>query len=198
MKRITADMVLAWRPCADYTEEYIRALAGPDGLTVPEVLSLDIPPEHRLWVVLREDVLPKVLLQIAALSFARHVEHLDSSGVATRCNDTTEQYLAGTITEEELQSAAAEADADAADAFAYAAYAYAYARYAAADAAYASSAANAAYAASTADAANASAADAAYAAYAHTATAARAAASAEREWQVTELTRLINAKEIVS
>ena len=173
MKRITADMVLAWGPCKDYTEEYIRRLAGPDGLTVPEVLSLDIPPKHRLWVVLREDVLPKALLQIAALSFARHVEHLDSSGTATRCNDATEQYLAGTITEEELQSAAAAA-----------ANAYASTRYAA-SAAYADDAADASYASACYAAAHtATAADAA------AASAARASAYAEREWQVTELARL--------
>ena len=187
MKRITADMVLAWGPCKDYTEEYIRALAGQDGLTVPEVLSLDIPPAHRLWVMLRDSVLPKELLQIAALSFARHVEHLDSSGVATRCNDTTEQYLAGTITEEELQSAAAAA----ANAYAYAdastRYAYASARYAAAHTA-----------TNAADAAAASARyAAASAANAYAASAADAAADAERKWQITELTRLINAKEIV-
>ncbi|KKN05260.1 hypothetical protein LCGC14_1089040 [marine sediment metagenome] len=48
---ITAEQVLAMKPCSEYTEEIIRANHGEHGITPREIAELDIPIGDRVWVV---------------------------------------------------------------------------------------------------------------------------------------------------
>lgn len=72
MKTITAAQIMGWRPCAPYTSDRVSTLVG-DGLSPLEVLDLPIPAADRLWVVLREDVIPRRELGLLACDFAAAV-----------------------------------------------------------------------------------------------------------------------------
>lgn len=53
MRLITAEEVIAMKPCLEYTEEIIRANHGPDGITARQIAELDMPILHRVWVLRR-------------------------------------------------------------------------------------------------------------------------------------------------
>ena len=61
--KITADLVMSWHPCEQYTRERVEELCGGKSLSVCDVLRLPIPGADRLWVVLRRDVLPDAVLR---------------------------------------------------------------------------------------------------------------------------------------
>ena len=50
--KITVEMVMAKKTCPYYTLERLSKLAG-DGLTLLEILNLDIPEKDRIWAVTR-------------------------------------------------------------------------------------------------------------------------------------------------
>ena len=59
MKTLTVSDIMALNPCGRYPESRVRELWGErESLTLVEILSLDIPPEDRLWVLTRNGVLP--------------------------------------------------------------------------------------------------------------------------------------------
>ncbi len=61
--RCTAEQVMSWEPCEDYTEEVVRRLFGRRKyLDARQILALDIPAGDRLWAALREEVIPAPLL----------------------------------------------------------------------------------------------------------------------------------------
>lgn len=118
-----------------------------------------------LWVLYRMKLQPEAQTAIRrfSLNCARRVEHLTTDTRVKACNDATEKFFAGEISEDDLISAAHAADAAAHAA--HATYAAAHAAYAASHAAYdARAAAHAAYdtyaARAAAHAARAAAADA--------------------------------------
>jgi hypothetical protein len=221
MKTLTVAEIMALNPCEAYPESRVLELwQGKNSLTALEILSLDIPPEDRLWVMMRNGVLPDgTLRQFANTTADRAVRNhcLTTCGVpaveawARNWIDGTNRttyaaYAAADAADAAADAAYAAADAaDAADAARAAAYAadvadaaYA-AAYAARAAAYAAAyAADVAYAARAAAYAAAYAADVAYAAYAaaFAAWAARAAAdaaadAAERQLQIADLVSLL-------
>ena len=69
---ITPDTIMAWNPCEDYPRERVEQIIG-NRKTPLECLDLDIPPEDRLWLVLRPDVIPARELRLLACSFALEV-----------------------------------------------------------------------------------------------------------------------------
>jgi len=69
MKKITVNQIMKWDPCSDYPESRIKEIIG-SGKYVNEILDLKIPPQDILWVVLREEVIPKIVLHELACKFA--------------------------------------------------------------------------------------------------------------------------------
>ena len=55
---------------SDLNDERIAELVPEDGLTPLEVAALDIPAEDRLWVLLREEVIPARELRLLACDWA--------------------------------------------------------------------------------------------------------------------------------
>ena len=73
--QITVEQVLSWWPCEEYTRERLEELAaGRAALTVEEVLDLPIPAAHRLWVMLRREVLSEDVLCEFVTRLARRIQ----------------------------------------------------------------------------------------------------------------------------
>jgi len=63
MSTVTVKQIMSWNPCAEYTQAKIKKLfAGRQALSVLDVLELDIPDADKLWVVLREELVPANML----------------------------------------------------------------------------------------------------------------------------------------
>jgi hypothetical protein len=184
MKTLTVAEIMALGPCEAYPESRVLELwQGKDSLTALEILSLDIPPEDRLWVLTRNGVLPdSTLRQFANMTADRAVRnHCLTCGVPV-VEAWARNWIDGTNRTTYAARAAADA-AYAADAAADA-YAAAHAADAAADAAYAAS-----YAADAA----------AHAVYAVAHAVAHAAAdaasyAAERQLQIADLVLLLEVR----
>ena len=162
MSSVTVDDVMAWRPC--YRRAKVKRLfADRDRLTALDILDLDIPPQDRLWAVLRDPFMSAPLRTQFAADCAERVLHI---------------YEARYPGDDRPRRAIAAARTGIGAAAAYAAPASA-AAYAAACAAHA------------AHAAHAAAYDAAYdAAYAYDAACA-AACDAEQAWQLSRVREII-------
>lgn len=107
--KITRKQLRLWGAC--YNDERIAELVPEAGLTPLEVAALDIPAEDRLWVLLREDIIPARELRLLACGWAEAVclktgwndkRSLNAIAVARR-------FACGDATAAELASAAAEA-----------------------------------------------------------------------------------------
>ena len=172
MKDITVEQIMSWGPCDDYPEPRVLELFGDHKSVTPiEILDYPgIPVADRLWVLLREDIIPARELREFACDCAERVLPLwdaryPDDARPRDCIAVARRYARGEATKKELDAGCAAAYA-AADAFASAAYA----AYAAMDAAYV-----AAY----------------VAAYA-----AADAAEREREWQVERLREVLSDMEV--
>ena len=122
MKTVTVEQFMKFNPC--YDEDKIKEIAGDKkDWTALDVLALDIPAEHRLWSVLREEFIDAPILHEFACRCAEEalklVDNPDQRSVAAI--ETKRRWLKGEATNEELAAACA------------AAYAAAYAARAAAD-----------------------------------------------------------------
>jgi len=109
---VTRQQLRDWDAC--YTDEQIAELVPSEGLTPLQVLDADVPAQDRLWVVLREDVIPARELRLLACKWAREALALagnpDPRSVAAV--DTAERFARGEATTAELSAAwAAASDA---------------------------------------------------------------------------------------
>ena len=114
MKKITRELLRDWYAC--YSDDRIHELVPVEGLTPAQVLDrTDVPVEDRLWVVLRESVIPRRELHLLACKWAREalavVGNPDPRSVAAI--DCAERFARGKATTEEL-AAARDAACDAA------------------------------------------------------------------------------------
>jgi len=66
--KITRELLRRW--CACYIDERIAALVPEAGLTPLEVANLDIPAKDRLWILLRDDIVPARELRLLACDWA--------------------------------------------------------------------------------------------------------------------------------
>ena len=113
--KITAEMVLSWGPCAEPTNyrdpKVLASLTGGESLSVCDVLRLPIPGADRLWVVLREGVLPALVLrEFAAMCAAIRLEAERDAGRepdprSWAAVDVALRHAAGEATDEELSAA---------------------------------------------------------------------------------------------
>jgi hypothetical protein len=102
---ITRELLRQWRAC--YSDERIAALVPPEGLTPLQVLGLDIPAADRLWVVLREEVIPARQLREFACDIVE--EACRKNGVTNARSyaaiETARRFARGEATADELASA---------------------------------------------------------------------------------------------
>ena len=66
--KITREKLRLWGAC--YDDKRIAELVPEAGLTPLEIVALDIPAEDRLWVLLRESVIPARELRLLACGWA--------------------------------------------------------------------------------------------------------------------------------
>jgi len=68
LRSITVDRVMSWSPCPDWKRKrVVDAFGGRKSMTPLEVLSLEnVEPQDRLWVVLREEIIPTRELRLIA------------------------------------------------------------------------------------------------------------------------------------
>lgn len=87
---ITVPMVRGWGPCYDPTKIVPKDWRG----TALDVLDLPISAKDKLWVVLREDVLPKAILNEVARWYALQVADLwDAPDVVRQYLETGDESL---------------------------------------------------------------------------------------------------------
>jgi hypothetical protein len=116
LKKLTIDEIRSWEPCYDPA----RYLPADWSGTALDILALTaVPPEDRLWVVLRPEVLNDTTLRRLACAFVRETPICDGRTVWDLLTDprsraaveTAEKYCDGLATAEELDAARAAAEA---------------------------------------------------------------------------------------
>jgi hypothetical protein len=116
--KITADMIIEWEPCESYTPEMIREGIG-DGKTPLEICDLNIPAGDKLWVLLREEIIPAKDLHELACQFAEGILHRERAAgrephpESWNAVEVKRRWLAGEATDEELSTAGSAASATA-------------------------------------------------------------------------------------
>jgi hypothetical protein len=99
---ITRELLRKWKAC--YSDNRIAEIVSESGLTPMQILDLDIPAKDRLWVVLREEVIPARELRLLECKWAREALTLsgntDPRSVAAV--DCAERFVRGEATTEEL------------------------------------------------------------------------------------------------
>ena len=101
---ITTEQIMSWNPCDRYNESIVSGLIG-DGKTPIEITELEIPIEDRLWVLLRPDIIPEMALHSIACDFAQEVAHLNTDPRVQTAFDAKRKWIAGQISDKELEAA---------------------------------------------------------------------------------------------
>jgi hypothetical protein len=100
---ITPQMLRNWNAC--YTNGHIAELYdGKPDLSPLQICELQIPVLHRLWVVLREEIIPATELHELGLIFVRDavVQRPETRQAGDKLLDVKRQWLAGQVTDAEL------------------------------------------------------------------------------------------------
>ena len=122
LKEITIEQVLSWKPCGDHSrEELLKISGGRTSLTPLEILALDIPVDHRFWVLLREEIIPEKELHLLACEFAVAVLPIWEKAYPEdkrprQAIEAKRKWVAGEIDDDELAGAGDAARAAAWDA----------------------------------------------------------------------------------
>lgn len=104
-KLITRELLRKWGAC--YDDEKIASLVPEEGMTPFQILDLDIPEFDRMWVILREDVIPASELRLLACDFAEVALQLieDPDHRSVKAIEVARAFANGVATEEELAAA---------------------------------------------------------------------------------------------
>ena len=105
---ITTEQIMAWSSCDRYNESIVSDLIG-DGKTPLEIAELEITIEDRLWVLLRTDIIPEMALHSIACDFAQSVAHFNTDPRVQAAIDAKRKWIAGKISDKELEAARAAA-----------------------------------------------------------------------------------------
>jgi len=108
LKEITVKQIMKWKPCAEYTRKIVEKLwAGRKSLAPLEIAALDIPAKDRLWVLLRNEIIPEKKLHLLACDFAddalASVKNPDPRSLVAI--QAKRDWVAGKITDRELEIA---------------------------------------------------------------------------------------------
>lgn len=102
MKTFTIEDIRSWSPCYDPERYLAEGWAG----TPADLLKIDaIPPQDRLWVVCREQLIDARTLRLFAIWCARQVEHLLTDERSKTALDVAERFANGEATQGELAAA---------------------------------------------------------------------------------------------
>ena len=110
MKRITVKEIMSWGPCLKYHESRVKELIGK-GKTPLEICYLEIPAEDRLWVLLRNEIIPENDIHELACKFAEQALKAERKAGREPHPDSWKaikvkrQWLKGKATDEQLQAA---------------------------------------------------------------------------------------------
>lgn len=124
--KINLDYIMQFDPCQDGIDEYIDAGHEKFNGTIIEFLDLEgVSDSNKLWVVLREEIIPEKDLHDFACKFAESVLHLfedkyPDDDRPRKAIQAKRDYIAGKISKDELRAARFAAE-DAAGAAAWAA-----------------------------------------------------------------------------
>ena len=109
---LTIGRIMSWNPCKEYSRERIEELfAGRESLTPQEIAALSIPAVDRLWVLLREEILPKEVLHGLACDFAERTLQLkrkvgrEPHPAYWKAIEAKRAWMMGEIGEDELELA---------------------------------------------------------------------------------------------
>ena len=105
---ITTEQIMLWNPCDRYNEGIVSDLIG-DGKTPIEITELEITIEDRLWVLLRPEIIPEMDLHSIACDFAQSVAHFSTDPRVQAAIDAKRKWIAGKISDKELEAARAAA-----------------------------------------------------------------------------------------
>ena len=105
---ITTEQIMSWSSCDRYNESIVSDLIG-DGKTPLEIAELEITIEDRLWVLLRTDIIPEMALHSIACDFAQSVAHFSTDPRVQAAIDAKRKWIAGKISDKELEAARAAA-----------------------------------------------------------------------------------------
>ena len=127
LRRITVARVMSWKPCPGWPRERVEAIfVGRSSMTPIEFTELeDVPAKDRLWLVLREEVIPaRELRLIACWSAERALRRERAAGREPDARSwaavrVARRYALGRATVAELAAAAAAAATAAATAAAW-------------------------------------------------------------------------------
>jgi hypothetical protein len=103
--KITAEQIISWEPCEDYSEHLICELVG-DGVTLQEILDTDIIlNENKMWLLLREEVFPgKQLHEIDCRVLEYTLSKIDNPNKRySEAIRVKRLWLDGKLTDEELK-----------------------------------------------------------------------------------------------
>ena len=116
--KISIEQILSWGPCGEYdTSNKIIAKTDDDWPKTPiEIASLDIPAADRLWVLLRPEIISEKRLHLLACDFAEDVLHIFETKYPDDIRprlaiDIKRMWVAGGVTDAELDAAGAAAGA---------------------------------------------------------------------------------------
>ena len=102
MKTFTIADIRNWKPCYDPARYLPQDWSG----TALEILRhAEIPPQHKLWVVCREDIIDAKTLRLFAVWCCRQVQHLITDPRSVAAVDCAEKFANGDATAEELAAA---------------------------------------------------------------------------------------------
>lgn len=102
MKTITIEDIRSWNPCYDPSRHLSKKW---EGTTIDILEHETIPPQDKLWVVCREEVISAKTLRLFAVWCARQVQHLMTDERSINAIDVAERYANGQATDEELAAA---------------------------------------------------------------------------------------------
>jgi GGDEF domain-containing protein len=100
--RITTEMIMAKKPCADYTTERVHGLIG-DGKSLLEILAGDIPAEDRIWVIAQ--FLSDLENRKFAIWCARRVNRNNIPEITAYIDAIEAYYITGSGTEDQMRAA---------------------------------------------------------------------------------------------
>ena len=106
MKRFSIADIRSWKPCYDPAKHLPEDWTG----TALDILRHEtIPPENKLWVVCREELISAKTLRLFAVWCARQLQHLMTDTRSIEALAVAERYANGKATDGELNAAAAAA-----------------------------------------------------------------------------------------
>lgn len=103
MKKITRKQLQAWGAC--YSAAEIAELVPLEGITPAQIITLDIPDEDKLWVLLHDPILPVNELRLLACTWASkacRLAKIDSNPIIKNAIKVARSHARGLASDADL------------------------------------------------------------------------------------------------